>query len=63
MTRARTIAACDASATRFDWDEWQRDFDAKMNAFRQSLDEYNAIEAAIAQARIDMARDIRGMLS
>lgn len=56
---ARTQAACLQDAARFDWDEYNRQFDAKMNALRQSLAECEAVDAAIAQAGRDMARDVR----
>lgn len=62
MTRARTQAACLKDATRFDWDEYNRQFDAKMNALRQSLAECAAVDEAIAQAGRDMSRDVRKIM-
>lgn len=47
---------------RFDWAEHARQFDAKMNALSQSLDECAAVDAAIAQAGRDMARDVRAIM-
>ncbi len=62
MTRARTIHACDQSAMRFDWEVYNRQFDAKMNALRQSLDECAAIDDTIAQAGMNMVRDVRSLI-
>lgn len=62
MSRARTQAACLKDAARFDWDEYNRQFDARMNALRQSIAECAAVDEAIAQAGRDMARDVRAII-
>ena len=62
MSRARTQAACLQDAARFDWDEYNRQFDAKMNALRQALAECAAVDAAITRAGRDMARDVRAIM-
>lgn len=61
MSAARSARLL-GDAMRFDWDDWNRQFDAKMNALKQSLAEVDRIETAIAEANINMARDLRGML-
>lgn len=62
MSRARTQAACLKDAARFDWDEYNRQLDAKMNALRQAPAECAAVDAAITRAGRDMARDVRKIM-
>lgn len=55
MIRTRTIANCHADAAAFDWERWNREMDA-------ALANWNAAEAALSQAHIDMARHVRAQL-
>lgn len=61
MVKARTEAACLATAdkdAKFDWAAWNRTIDEGL----AGLERLNQIEAQQAQARINMARDVRAII-
>ena len=60
--RTRTIAACDADAVKFNWEEYNRRFDDQLDQLRRTLAEMDSIERAIHQTHIDMVSDMRAML-
>lgn len=56
--RYRMDKAADEAAA-FDWDAHNREIEAGLAA----LERLNATEAALSQARIDMARDVTALLT
>jgi hypothetical protein len=51
-----------APAAPFDWSAWDAQFDRQQLALKQSLERWNEAEAALAQARVEMARDVRKII-
>lgn len=46
----------------FDWSAWNAQFDAGQLALKESLERWNEAEAALAAARVGMARDVRRII-
>lgn len=51
-----------APSQPFDWAAWNAQFDVNQHALQESLDRWNKAEAELAQARVDMARDVRRII-
>lgn len=47
----------------FDWAAWNAQFDAGQLALAESLKRWNEAEAALAQSRIEMVRDVRALIN
>jgi len=46
----------------FNWEDWNAQLDAKLLALAECLKRWNEAEAAIAQERIAVARDLRAII-
>ena len=63
-SRARTQDACLRGASKpFCWEDWNRDMDARYDAVRQSIAEYERLSAEIAEAHRSMVQDVTDMLA
>lgn len=61
--RGRFRHTPEAMASRpFSWAEYNRDFDARMDALKQSVAEYERLSAEMTAARLSMIRDVSDML-
>lgn len=56
--KARCLEAAEQDA-RFDWDEWNRQFDTGMDELKAHLDRWAQIERELDELHVNLARDLR----